>query len=68
MGGWAKARSERRESPRMPRDPFIREKFTRECSAARKLVAEYYRRFPKDCYQTEVESWRDLQAANSSLL
>jgi hypothetical protein len=51
----------------MPRDPFIREKFTRECSAARKLVAEYYRRFPKDCYQTEVESWRDLQAANSSL-
>ena len=48
----------------MPRDPFIREKFTRERSAARKLVAEYYRRFPKDLYQTAVESWRDLQSDN----
>jgi hypothetical protein len=27
----------------VPRDPFIREKFTRERSAARRLVAEYYR-------------------------
>jgi hypothetical protein len=46
------------------RDPFVREKFTRERSAARKVVAEHYRRFPKDRYQTQVESWRDLQAAN----
>jgi hypothetical protein len=36
----------------------------RERSAARKLVAEYYRRYPKDLYQTEVERWRDLQSAN----
>jgi hypothetical protein len=48
----------------MPRDPFIREKFTREHTAARKLVAEYFRRFPKDSYQTEVESWRHLQSQN----
>jgi hypothetical protein len=41
------------------RDRFIREKFARGRSAARKLVAEYYRRFPKDRYQTEAESWRD---------
>jgi hypothetical protein len=48
----------------VPRDPFIREKFTRERSAARKLATEYYRLFPKDRYQTEVESWRDLQSPN----
>jgi hypothetical protein len=40
----------------MPKDPFIREKFTRERSAARKLAAEYFQRFSKDRYQTEVES------------
>jgi hypothetical protein len=32
--------------------------------AARKLAAEYFERFPKDRYQTEVESWRHLQSAN----
>ncbi len=48
----------------MPRDPFVREKFTRERSAARELAAEYFERFPKDVYQTEVESWRNLQSAN----
>jgi hypothetical protein len=48
----------------MPKDPFIREKFTRERAAARKLAAEYFERFPKDRYQTEVESWRNLQSAN----
>jgi hypothetical protein len=42
----------------MPRDPFIREKFTRERTAAKKLAAEYFQRFPKDRYQTAVESWR----------
>jgi hypothetical protein len=48
----------------MPKDPFIREKFTRERSAAKKLAAEYFQRFPKDRYQTEVESWCNLQSAN----
>jgi len=46
------------------KDPFIREKFTRERSAARKLAQEYFERYPKDRYQTEVESWRHLQSAN----
>ncbi len=49
---------------RAPKDPFIREKFAREQTAARKLAKEYFRRFPKDRYQTEVESWRNLQSAN----
>ena len=49
---------------RMPRDPLFREKFTKERSAARKLAQEYFERYPKDRYQTEVESWRNLQSAN----
>jgi hypothetical protein len=48
----------------MPRDPFIREKFTRERTAAKKLAAEYFQRFPKDRYQTQVESRRHLQSRN----
>jgi hypothetical protein len=30
----------------------------------RKFAAEYFERFPKDRYQTEVESWRELQSQN----
>jgi hypothetical protein len=48
----------------MPKDPFIREKFTKERSAAGNLAAEYFERYPKDRCQTEVESWRLLQSAN----
>jgi hypothetical protein len=48
----------------MPNDPYIREKYTKERTAARKLAAEYFQRFPKDRYQTEVESWRELQSQN----
>ena len=48
----------------MPRDPFIREKFTREQTAARKRAKEYFERYPKDRYQTEVETWRNLQSDN----
>ena len=42
------------------RDPFIREKFTRESSTARKAVREYFKRYPKEQFQTELESWRYL--------
>jgi hypothetical protein len=38
----------------MPGDRFIREKFTRELVTARRLAREYFERFPKDHYQTEV--------------
>ena len=48
----------------MPTDPYIREKFTREQSAARRLATEYFRYYPKDRYNTEVESWRELQSRN----
>ena len=40
----------------MARDPFVREKFTKEHTAARELAKEYFERYPKDRYQTEVES------------
>src|ERR1700694_3011090 len=46
----------------MIRDPFIREKFTKEQSHARQHAKEYFERYPKDRYQTEVESWRELQS------
>jgi DNA-directed RNA polymerase alpha subunit len=42
----------------MPRDPFLREKFSRVHTAARTLAIEYFERYPKERYQTEVESWR----------
>jgi hypothetical protein len=46
------------------KDPFIREKFTMEHSAATKWAKDYFKRYPKDRYQTEVESWRPLQSFN----
>jgi hypothetical protein len=53
------------ERPRGPdRHSRIREKFTKERSAARKLAAEYFEKFPKDRYQTVVERWRHLQSQN----
>jgi len=44
----------------VPRDPFIREKFTRESSTARRAVREYFKRYPKERYQSELETWRYL--------
>jgi hypothetical protein len=48
----------------MPRDPYIREKFTRDLSFARQLAREYFERYPKDLFATEVESWRQIQSQN----
>jgi hypothetical protein len=45
-------------------DPFIRVKFTKEQSFARQLAKEYFEKYPKDRYQTEVESWREIQFRN----
>jgi hypothetical protein len=33
---------------KIPKAPFIREKFTKVRTAARKLAAEYFERYPKD--------------------
>ena len=44
----------------MPQDPYIREKFTRESSTARSAVREYFKRYPKEQFLTELETWRYL--------
>ena len=48
----------------MSRDPLIREKYTKERNAARRLICEYYEQFPRKLYQTEIESWSELQSQN----
>ena len=40
----------------MPLDPYIREKYTREVKTARAVARDYFERFPKDRYETSVES------------
>jgi hypothetical protein len=41
-----------------------REKYTREISHARKVARDYFERYSKDLYETEVESWADIQSYN----
>jgi len=51
----------------MPRDWYVRDKFTREIKTARKAAREYFEKYPKDRYDTEVESWADLSRTTLSL-
>jgi hypothetical protein len=48
----------------VPFDPYVRDKFTKEVSHARKQAREYFARYPKDLFETEIESWRELQCSN----
>jgi hypothetical protein len=48
----------------MPRAPYIRQKYSREVKTARSVARYYFERFPKDRYETSVESWRHLQCDN----
>jgi hypothetical protein len=57
-------RRARRFDDAMPDDPFVREKFTKERSAARRAIREYFKRYPNEQFQTEVESWRHVQSQN----
>jgi hypothetical protein len=50
----ARGRSARRA------DPFRRETFSLPREAAREKAREWFARFPKAAYMTEVESWRVL--------
>jgi hypothetical protein len=63
LNACAPPRPQHFDSP-MPQDLFVREKFSKERSAARKAIREYYKRFPNKRYQTELESWRHLQSQN----
>ncbi len=42
------------------RDAFRRETFALPREAAREKAREFFRRFPKAAYMTEIESWREL--------
>jgi hypothetical protein len=48
----------------MPKDPYIREKFTRNIIASREQAREYFKNYPKDRYETVVETWREVQSYN----
>ncbi len=43
-----------------PRDSFVRETFTLERGEARQKAREWFEKFPKAAYWTQVESWRQL--------
>jgi hypothetical protein len=42
------------------RDSFRRETFALPREAAREKAREFFQRFPKAAYMTEIESWREL--------
>ncbi len=42
------------------RGAFRRETFALPREAARAKAREFFQRFPKAAYQTEIESWREL--------
>ena len=41
-------------------DSFVRETFTLERGAARVKAREWFQKYPKAAYWTQVESWRQL--------
>jgi hypothetical protein len=44
--------------------PYVRDKFTRTLSEARRVARDYSAKYPKDRYETEVESSRSIQSSN----
>lgn len=47
-------------SRRKPDDGFRRVTFALPREEARERAKEFFRRFPKGAYMTEIESWREL--------
>ncbi|OQM76853.1 hypothetical protein [Manganibacter manganicus] len=47
----------RTERERMPRDGFLRETFVLPRPDARLKAQEWFERWPKQAYWTEIESW-----------
>jgi hypothetical protein len=42
-----------------PRDGFLRETYSLPRAAAREKAREWFERWPKQAYWTEIESWRE---------
>lgn len=49
----------RAEKARLPRDGFVRETFVLPRPAARDKAREWFDRWPKQAYWTEIESWSE---------
>jgi hypothetical protein len=49
----------REDGARLPRDGFLRETFMLPREAARLKAREWFDRWPKQAYWTEVESWAE---------
>ena len=49
-----------REKTASRRDSFVRETFRMDRPAAREKAQEWFNRYPKAAYWTQVESWRVL--------
>ena len=47
----------RAEKARMPRDGFLRETFVLPRGEARNKAREWFERFPRQAYWTEIEGW-----------
>lgn len=48
---------QREEGGRLPRDGFLRETFLLPRQDARNKAREWFERWPKQAYWTEIESW-----------
>jgi len=56
----ARRMAARRAAQRQRTDTFRRETFALPRDAARVKAREFFARFPKAAYMTEIESWREL--------
>ena len=56
----ARRMAARRAAQRQRTDTFRRETFALPREAARAKAREFFARFPKAAYMTEIESWREL--------
>jgi len=52
--------ADRMAARRKPEDGFLRETFTLPRAAARTTAQDFFTRFPKAAYMSEVENWREL--------
>lgn len=52
--------ADRMAARRKPDDGFLRETFTLPRAAARTRARDFFTRFPKAAYMSQVESWREL--------
>ena len=52
--------ADRMAARRRPDDGFLRETFTLPRAEARTAAQDFFTRFPKAAYMSQVESWREL--------